>query len=86
MRYPVMVEFYADASDDAWLRARIRGEAIPPPRLQRVVVEREEGENIVYRVAALKHARNLPFGGAQLFRVVKSTDGTYRPFVEGVDR
>ena len=86
MTFPMIVEFYVDGSDDAWLRARIRGEDFPPPRLQRVVVEAGTAEKLVYRMAAVKHARQLPYGGATMYRAVRETDGSYRKFVEGVDR
>ena len=58
---------------DEWLRAEIRFEHPAPaftPTLQHVLVDTAaEADRLFYRLAALKTARHLPFGGGSIQRL-----------------
>ena len=63
-KMPVIVTFNV-GGDDSWIRGEIRGEAHPPERIQRVVIQgTDEADRVVARMANLKVKRGKPFGGA----------------------
>ncbi len=76
---PFLITFNVSGTDE-WLRKRIRGEnyttAAERPFFQRVIVETwDEKERLMTRMAQLKHARRLPYGGCES-RVITKSDVT----------
>lgn len=67
---PIRITFgVAVATDDEWVRAYIRGEDVPLPALQHVIVQgTRERDRIVDALANLKMRRGLPYGGAMSHR------------------
>jgi hypothetical protein len=65
-RNGVLVVFNVATPEDLWLRDMIRGEHTQAePRTQAVIVsDVDEARRLMDRLAQVKHAKNLPYGGA----------------------
>ncbi len=73
---PVLLQMNVSTSDDAWIRERIRAEAVPhaPMTIQRVIVQGwREADRVFAAMSRAKREKNLPFGGSQAIYVAFAT-------------